>query len=165
VSRGRTPFQVDLANAAVDSKSIEALLQRVYVDGGFTDPALASSLFLAAAVFGRGSVLVARDPESSAITGMVIVVPPSSSARRLAAADEVEMQLLAVAPEYRKAGLGAALVEAALRFANGYEKMILWTQSTMKEAQRLYERHGFVRAPARDFDRAGRSFLVFERYL
>jgi hypothetical protein len=43
--------------------------------------------------------------------------------------------------------------------------MILWTQSSMSSAQRLYERSGFERVPERDFERSGRRFLVFERVL
>jgi ribosomal protein S18 acetylase RimI-like enzyme len=98
---------------------------------------------------------------------MVIVVTPDSPARKIAAQDEAEMHLLAVAPEHRSAGVGRALVEAAVQSARskGFGKMVLWTQPTMKDAHRLYERAGFTRAPARDFENAGRSFWVFERIL
>jgi GNAT superfamily N-acetyltransferase len=152
---------------SVSLEQLEALLQRVYVDDGFTDPEVAATAFAAPAVLERGQLLVTRDEPTGSLTGMVIVVLPSSPARRIAAGDEVEMHLLAVSPEHRRAGVGRALVDAAIDLARSksFGKMVLWTQPTMKDAHRLYERFGFVRAPARDFENAGRSFLVFEKKL
>jgi ribosomal protein S18 acetylase RimI-like enzyme len=157
------PFE----DASIAHGSLEALLHRVYVGGGFTDPDVAVSVFAERAVRERGQLLVSRERDDGALTGMVIVVPPDSPARRLAASDEAEMHLLAVSPEHRKAGIGSALVSAALEAARAYgvRRMLLWTQPTMKDAHRLYERFGFTRIPARDFERAGRSFLVFEKAL
>jgi ribosomal protein S18 acetylase RimI-like enzyme len=101
------------------------------------------------------------------LAGMVIVVPATSIARRLAAEHEVELHLLAVAPELRKAGLGERLVKAAVELgrARGASKMWLWTQPAMTAAHRLYEREGFTRVEALDFERGGRTFLVLERTL
>ena len=148
-----------------DAKEIERLLDRVYVAAGFTDPDVAKEIFRAEAVLARGNVLVARDGD--VLAGMVIVVPPDSPARRLAEEGDVEMHLLAVAPEYRSVGLGGQLVVASLDFARagGFQRMVLWTQPLMSAAHRLYERHGFARAPSRDFAARGRDFLVFERSL
>ena len=97
----------------------------------------------------------------------MIVVPATSPAHRLATIGQVEMHLLAVAPRFRRRGLGDLLVRAALATAReeGCHRMILWTQPSMASAHRLYERNGFERAPARDFEKAGRTFLVFERAL
>jgi hypothetical protein len=39
--------------------------------------------------------------------------------------------------------------------------MVPWTQPSMHAAQRLYTNAGFVRSPARDFQRVDRNFLVF----
>ncbi len=152
---------------SISPEQLEALLRRVYVDGGFTDPKIAATQFAAQAVFERGRLLVTRDGHAGKLTGMVIVVPPDSPARRLAARDEVEMQLLAVSPEHRQGGIGRALVAGAIELARsmGFAKMVLWTQPTMKDAHRLYERFGFARAPARDFEHAARAFWVFEKNL
>jgi ribosomal protein S18 acetylase RimI-like enzyme len=146
---------------AVADAEIERLLHRVYVDGGFTPPEIAATAFVPAAVGARGQVLVVRDPD---VVGMVIVVPPGSPAARLARADEAELHLLAVAPEARGKGVGAALVRAAIETARA--PIVLWTQPAMVAAQRLYVAAGFVRAPERDARIAaisGRAFLVFER--
>jgi GNAT superfamily N-acetyltransferase len=96
---------------------------------------------------------------------MVIVVPPSSPARRIGRPDEAELHLLAVARTSRNAGTGRRLVEAALADARalGLPRVVLWTQVAMHAARHLYERSGFVRAPARDFSRDHRAFLVYER--
>jgi ribosomal protein S18 acetylase RimI-like enzyme len=160
-------FRVATANAGEDSREIESLLREVYVGGGFTDATAAGSMFAASAVLDRGRVFVARDEESNTLAGMVIVVPATSPARRLAADDEVEMHLLAVAPAFRRNGVGDLLVTRALEFArrDGIQKMILWTQASMTDAHRLYQRHGFERNAARDFENSGREFLVYERRL
>jgi GNAT superfamily N-acetyltransferase len=158
---------VTVADPGLDSAEIEALLRDVYVGEGFTDAAAAGALFAAPAVLERGRVLVARDRASGALSGMVIVVPPTSLACRFARVGETEMHLLAVAPPFRRTGVGGALVSAALEAArgDGAARMILWTQPAMTSAQRLYERSGFERVTARDFERSGRKFIVFERAL
>ena len=157
----------DASEAALADDELEALLKFVYVDGGFTAPEVAVTLFAASAVRQRGRLLFAREPATQALLGMIIVVPPSSSARRYPDADKAEMHLLAVAPERRKAGVGRELVRAALAVAraDGYRTMVLWTQPTMNAAQRLYESEGFVRALEHDFERGGRTFMVYERAL
>jgi GNAT superfamily N-acetyltransferase len=159
------PLRVSTANIEEDSRDVESLLHEVYVGGGFTDASVAPSVFAAPAVFGRGRVLVARDTESRTLGGMVIVVPATSPARRFATGGEVEMHLLAVAQAFRRTGLGDLLVRSALDSArsDGAIKMILWTQPTMKAAHRLYERHGFERTVARDFEIGSRQFMVLER--
>ena len=154
-------------SVGVTDAELESLLQLVYVQGGFTDPELAASLFAANSVRARGELLVMRDPSTHALAGIVIVVPPHSPARRMAASDEAEMHLLAVAPELRGRGIGQSLVRAAMLIAKtgGYGRMVLWTQPSMHSAQRLYLQAGFVRAPERDWQRAGREFLVFQARL
>jgi ribosomal protein S18 acetylase RimI-like enzyme len=155
------------ANAEEDARDIEALLREVYVVGGFTESTVADSAFAATAVFNRGQLLVARDTETQKLAGMVIVVPATSAARRFATSGEVEMHLLAVSPACRRMGVGDLLVTSALDSAraDGAQKMILWTQTSMTDAHRLYERHLFKRTPIRDFEKSGRQFLVFELLL
>jgi acyl-CoA thioesterase I len=159
--KGVRVFLADRSSVTPDE--LEALLHRVYVDGGFTDAKVGAKIFTAPIVLERGQLLVARDGPS--LAGMVIVVFPGSPARRIAADDEVEMHLLAVSPEYRKAGVGKALMDAAVELAQWrkFDKAVLWTQPSMKDAHRLYERFGFVRAPARDFENGESPFWVFEK--
>ena len=61
--------------------------------------------------------------------------------------DAATIRMLAVAPEARGHGAGAALVEACVARARngGRRRVLLDTRESMTAAHRLYERAGFVR--------------------
>lgn len=59
----------------------------------------------------------------------------------------------AVSPTVRGRGIGTALVDAAIASArsSGARAIALHTAACMEAAMRLYERHGFRRAPEHDY--------------
>lgn len=153
-----------IADSTSADEALEALLYESYVGGGFTAPDAAVTMLRAAAVRSRGTVLVAHDGAGTVI-GTVTLVTPDSAARRLATMDEREIHLLCVRPDMRRSGVGRALVQEALTRArtSGARGVVLWTQPTMRAAQRLYEQCGFRRDPSADFMAGSRGFLVYRR--
>lgn len=96
------------------------------------------------------------------VLGTVTVCHDGSPWREIARGDEGEFRMLAVAPEAQGRGVGAALVELCInRFREvGAPGIVLSTLPAMHAAHRLYERHGFVRTPERDWSPVPRVDLV-----
>jgi len=81
---------------------------------------------------------IAEDPRSGQILGAVFVVRQDEHTAKL--------RMLYVEAQARGHGLGARLVDECLQFARqaGYQRMVLWTNSVLTSARRVYERAGFT---------------------
>ncbi|MEZ6018158.1 MAG: GNAT family N-acetyltransferase [Planctomycetota bacterium] len=142
-----------------------ALLRRVYVGGGYTAAENAGPFMARATLEPAGQLILAVD-EMDRVIGAVLFLHAESALRQLAHGAEREFRVLAVDERARGAGIGEALVQACVEraFDAGASAVAIWTQPRMHSAQRLYERLGFERAPARDQpDPRGFTRLVYVR--
>lgn len=153
----------DAGEGEIDAAAL-ALLMEVFVGEGYTDPAAGEKAFTTEAIRERGELWIAT--VDGAVAGTVLLVEPGSRFRQIAEAGELEVHLLAVAPPFRRAGVGDALLREIFQEAGSRsaKSLVLSTQPGMVAAQQLYRKLGFDRAPARDWTRAdGRRFLAFVR--
>jgi N-acetylglutamate synthase-like GNAT family acetyltransferase len=77
-----------------------------------------------------------------------------------------QLRVLLVEPAARGGGLGTRLVNECVRFARdvGYRRLVLWTQSELRAARRLYEAAGFHLTHKQRHDSFGRKNLVAETW-
>ena len=130
---------------------VGALTERAYRDSGFGSRAYAEVLRDGRSRVRDGIVLVAA--ANGAITGTVTLALPGTPLAHLCRADEAEVRMLAVDEAARGRGIADRLMAAceALARDQGLAAMILCTETRMHAAQRLYERRGYQREPARDW--------------
>ncbi len=141
------------------------ILHAVYAGETYSTRERVQEMMTRAKLEGQGAFLVAVDGPDR-ILGATILLAPGSPLLQVAEDREREFRMLAVAPEARGLGAGAALVKACIGRAQAEQAsgLVLWTQPTMKAAHRLYERLGFMRAPQRDqADPRGFMRLVYQR--
>jgi DNA-binding MarR family transcriptional regulator/GNAT superfamily N-acetyltransferase len=80
--------------------------------------------------------------------------------------DIAKLRLLLVEPSARGLGIGRRLVDECIGFARQvrYRKIILWTQSELKAARRIYENAGFQLIREEKHSSWGREDLVAETW-
>jgi ribosomal protein S18 acetylase RimI-like enzyme len=144
--------------------AISGLLKAVYIDAGFTPVSPPPRGFSIEEVKQRGKILLALSAAKD-VLGIVIVGTHLNPYRQVATEDEVEMQLLGTAPDARGRGVGEALCRAfeARAREDGFRKAVLSTQPMMHAAHKLYAKLGYIRNPARDWERGDRKFWVYEK--
>lgn len=101
----------------------------------------------------HADVLVAVD-EAGTLLGSVTFCLPGSPYAELSGEGQAEFRMLAVADAARGRGIGELLVRSCLdrAAALGCHSVVISTQPQMVAAHRLYERLGFSRTPALDWN-------------
>lgn len=99
----------------------------------------------------RFDVWVAHAPEGSLLGSITTRRKGGPSLHEDVVAHEFDLRLLAVSPEARRRGIGAALMRfvAAEAERQGFDAVVLKTAPNMVGAHRLYESLGYVRDPER----------------
>jgi ribosomal protein S18 acetylase RimI-like enzyme len=146
-----------------DWETALGVLHAVYVGEAYSTWERVQASMTREKLEGQGAFLVAMD-EAESIMGATILLAPGSPLHQVAIAGEREFRMLGVSREARGLGACEALVRACIdrAQAEGASGLVLWTQPTMKDAHRLYERTGFLRAPDRDeLDPRGFMRLVY----
>jgi predicted N-acetyltransferase YhbS len=127
--------------------------------------ALQEALLAGLAAEGAVERIVAE--QDGTLVGSVMLYSPAANAYgdALASAGVPELRLLAVAPHARGYGVGTALVQECVRRArrSGARALGLHSSASLRAGIHLYERMGFVRAPAGDFQPEGAELVMAYR--
>lgn len=148
---------------SADFRSVDDLLETVYVGEGYTSADRGGALRSVADRSQACTIMVATN-DDGVVVGTVTLITSQNSYAQIRGETEAEVRLLAVSPEARGGGAGAALMHCCMERskAAGFERLVLSTQTTMVAAHRLYERLEFAREESRDWQRAsGRRMLVY----
>jgi putative acetyltransferase len=133
-------FQIDTFQLA-DQPAFAALNRAWLMDYGLHEAADEPPLLdpIGEIIAPGGQIFVAR--HGGEVVGTCAVVPHGEGV--------MEIAKLAVAPAAQGAGLGRVLLEACVAYARrrGTRQLVLFSNSQLTAALKLYERLGFRRAP------------------
>lgn len=133
-------------------EAVADLTVAVYRHGGFGGVHYEPALRDVASRDATAQVLVAVLGDR--VVGAVTVALGGGPWAERSAPGEAEIRMLAVHPDARGAGIGESLVRACIDAARAHAAGVLRlsTEPEMTSAHRLYERLGFVRTPAYDWE-------------
>ena len=142
---------------------VGALTERVYRAGGFGSDDYARVLRDGRSRVRDGIVLVAAAAADGAIAGTVTLALPGTPLAHLSRPGEAEVRMLAVDEAARGLGIADRLMAACETLARneGLTAVILCTETGMHAAQRLYERRGYLRQAARDWQMRDVRLLAY----
>lgn len=147
-----------------DFPAVRRVTAEVYIGEGYVPPTATARLSDIETRAAATTILVAIADESR-LVGAVSLVRPGSVFAEIAREGEAEVRMLAVSPAERGGGIGQALMLGCIDLAREWRarRLVLSTQQSMADAQRLYGRLGMARAEGRDWVSAyGDTRLVYE---
>jgi|EP00945_MAST-04E_sp_MAST-4E-sp1_P000745 GNAT superfamily N-acetyltransferase len=108
---------------------------------------------------GGGAVFLATDDEHGCAVGMVAIRPYFNNGGEKAG---VELRHMCVEANYRRCGVGTALLKRAVIFCRGkgYPSITLETLEPMAAARGLYARHGFEEVKRTVLGNGNRAFTL-----
>lgn len=153
---------IDYSNTVEQDAQIENLLNKVYIEEGFTDKSVAQKIFVISNLIEMGELILANSSDGE-LLGMIVCAYPANLTKQISSKVEAEMRLLAVSPRARGMSIGKSLCLAFQKKALslGCNKLVLSTQPKMKSAHRLYESLGYQRYDSRDWTSGTKQFLVY----
>ncbi|MFS0822844.1 GNAT family N-acetyltransferase [Bacillus sp. 1P02SD] len=111
----------------------------------------------------HGSELIVCELDGE-IVGSVVLFPANTDAYegQLEELEYPEIRMLAVSPEARGKGVASALITECIQRsrAKNHQFIGLHTGEFMKQAIKLYTKHGFERLPHYDFEPANDGIIV-----
>lgn len=130
--------------------------------GGGVNAAYAAELVDVARRAAESVVLVAV-VGGAIVGGLNYISGPGTYWSTVGGDEEAGIRMLAVAPSAQGRGVGTALVDACVSRARaeGRHRVSLHTMEPMTTAHRIYERAGFTRAPARDWEGDGYRLIAY----
>ena len=156
------------ASTDVDAKTVRAIIDEVYVGGGWADPVTSPeyvrSLLDARTRIATATVLLAEHRGRAVGTVTATDGPPWAN---IARPGELEVRMLGVLPTARRGGVARALMGACedLARSSGARRIVLSTEREMTAAQALYETLGYTRTPQRDWVINSTTLITYARQL
>lgn len=145
-----------------DAAVVGELTESAYRADGFPiSEKYAARLRDATTRINKATVLVAEMDDR--IVATVTLATHGSPLAEIAKPGELEVRMLAVAPDERRQGVAETLMSAAMKHAQniGLKALVLSIEPPMSNARRLYEKLGFTRQPDRDWPVGDYNLFVY----
>ena len=150
---------------AADAVGVVALTEHAYRVDGYLDldggDRYAGELLDADTRIRDAVVLVAQAGDE--LIGTVTLATFETPFAEISRPGEMEVRMLAVAPEARRRGVAVELMDATLDLArsDGLTRIVLSTEVSRHAVHRFYERLGYTRLPERDWKVDGFALIAY----
>ena len=154
---------------ATDAPLVGEVTAAAYVADGFAHPERTPGYFASLSDgetrIAQATVLIAE--AGGTALGTATAATAGSPYAHIALLAELEVRMIAVSPDYRRRGVGRALLIGCEQLARerGLPTVVLSTEPAQQAAHRLYEALGYQRVPERDWQIEDVELLVYRKDL